>query len=96
MEKKAVLNNMRDKAGAALSKLISKIDLASKMAACSWKINSLKAKVRHQKIQIGNYVLTNKAEFEKYDELNIGIQKIEDFQNQIEQQRQELTDLKND
>ncbi|OPX25951.1 MAG: hypothetical protein B1H06_06685 [Candidatus Cloacimonas sp. 4484_143] len=94
MDKRALFDNIRKEANSTLTKVFNKVEEISKTSALRLKISSLKEQIKRSKREIGNFVYVNRAEFEKYPEINDQIIKIANLQKEIELKKNQIEDLK--
>ena len=94
MDKKAFFENIRKEASTALSKVFDKVEEVSKISALKLKISGLKARIRDQKTEIGNFVYNNQKEFKENAEIQEHIKKIKKFEKEIEAKKILIAKLK--
>ena len=83
MDKKAFFKNIRKEANTALSKVFDKVEEVSKISALKLNISGLKAQIRDQKTEIGDFVYNNQKEFKESSKIQEHIKKIKKFEEEI-------------
>lgn len=94
MDKKAFFDNIRKEASTALSKVFDKVEEVSKISALKMKISGLKAQIRDQKTEIGDYIYNNQKEFKESTQIQEHIKKIKKFEKEIEAKKVLIAKLK--
>ena len=76
MDKKAFFDNIRKEANTVLLKVFDKVEEVSKISALKFKISGLKAQIRDQKTEMGDFVYNNQKVFKENAEIQEYIKKI--------------------
>ncbi len=94
MDKKAFFENIRKEANKVLSKVFDKVEEVSKISALRFKISGLKAQIKDQKTEIGDFVYNNQKEFKEHEEIQEHITKIKKIEKEIETKKDLIAKLK--
>ncbi len=94
MDKKAFFDNIRKEANTVLLKVFDKVEEVSKISALKFKISGLKAQIRDQKTEIGDFVYNNQKEFKENAEIQEHTKKIKKIEKEIETKKDLIAKLK--
>jgi hypothetical protein len=90
---KTFLDSVRSEAKIALSKTMNKVEEVSKVTAIRLKINSKKTQIKDVKKSIGDHIYINRAEFDKVEELNLMINRIQKIEKEIKVKQMQLQEI---
>lgn len=93
MDKK-FFTTVKKEAGAALHKVIGKVEEVSKISGLKLKQTSLKSHIKSTKTEIGELVFTNRDKFAEYPEIQELLKKIDDYGIEIEDLDKQIEELK--
>ena len=93
MDKKSFFDNIRRDANIAFSKVFDKLEEISKISALKLKISNFKRKIKDNKTEIGEFVVSNKKKFSEFPEIIAILDKIKLLEKQIKAQREQIIEL---
>ena len=93
MDKKSIFENIRRDIKIALSSVFDKLEEISKISALKLKISSFKRKIKDNKTEIGEFVVSNKKKFSEFPEINTRLDNIKLLEKQIEAKRKQIIEL---
>ena len=93
MDKKSFFDNIRRDSKIALSRVIDKLEEISKISALKLKISNFKRKIKDNKTEIGEFVVSNKKKFSGFPEISTRLDKIKLLEEQIEAKRKQIIEL---
>lgn len=93
MDKKSFYEDVIRETKIALSKVFSKVEEISKISIVKLRISNLKGKIKENKIEIGEFVISNKRKFSKIPKIIELLDKIMLLEEQIEEKKEQIVDL---
>ena len=94
MDKKAFFEMVRDEANSALSKVFDKVEEVSKVSGFKYKNHNLNSQIKDLKIQIGEVIVNNPDDFEKYPEIKVFLDKIDEINDEIDSNNEKIKEFK--
>ncbi len=83
MGDKTFFENIKRKANTVLSKVFDKVEVVSKTSVLKLRISDLKGRIRDHKVEIGEFVISNKKKFTEFPEIVEILEKIKLLEKQI-------------
>ena len=83
MGDKTFFENIKREANTLLSKVFDKVEVVSKTSVLKLRISDLKGRIRDHKVEIGEFVISNKKKFTEFPEIVEILEKIKLLEKQI-------------
>ncbi len=83
MGDKTFFENIKREANTVLSKVFDKVEVVSKTSVLKLRISDLKGRIRDHKVEIGEFVISNKKKFTEFPEIVEILEKIKLLEKQI-------------
>lgn len=93
MGKKTFFENIRRETNTALSKIFDKVEEISKVSALKLKIGDFKDNIKDLKIEMGEFVVSNKKRFSEFPEIIEILDKIKHLEKQIKVKKEQINVL---
>jgi len=91
--KKTFLENIRRETNAALSKVFDKVEEVSNVTALKLKISNFRSKIKDLKIEMGDFIVSNKKKFSDFPEIIGILDKIKMLEEQIDAKKEQINKL---
>jgi ubiquinone biosynthesis protein UbiJ len=93
MGDKTFFENIKREANTVLSKVFDKVEVVSKTSVLKLRISDLKGKIRDHKVEIGEFVISNKKKFTEFPEIVETLDKIKLLEKQIKINKEQVEKL---
>jgi len=94
MGDKSFFDNIKRETNSVLSKVFDKVEVVSKTSVLKLRISDLKGKIRDHKVEIGEFVISNKKKFTEFPEIVETLEKIKLLEKQIKINNTQIEKLK--
>jgi len=91
--KKTFFENIRRETNAALSKVFDKVEEVSNVTALKLKISNFRSKIKDLKIEMGDFIVSNKKKFSDFPEIIGILDKIKMLEEQIDAKKEQINKL---
>lgn len=93
MDKKELLETIKNEIGNTLTKVFDKVEEVGKVSGIKLKIHGLQNQVKDFKFQIGEIVYNNQDEFNHIPEIKIFIDRIQQIEKDIDEKNKTIDEL---